>query len=1371
MTLAVHRAVFEDEIKKAKAYGSVEPEPEMSQEQANAYDEIFKEPVEPEKEPDFLDMAHAMADIKDAAKINSEDDFLDRAEKLAGLRDSYGAKSEEQINEAQGWLPGRAHRDALKEIQGGGGGWGDEETDSKFYDYTTWGPEFDALLKDTADWLQTDPEKASGVIDFTFRALPQSALKTASRIGEFFFYSAPKSVLRSTFAAIDHAATLLDVDIGQARMGNGWYANAFYDDPVTGMQIQLQSDPYAQEIADQIAENGKGYLYMVAKPFGLDGGLHGKDAQGIFQTLTDNWQSDPAGCLLGLLALGSMTKKVRAKGREWINRGREAVAGKLRGEGLEKVLNEGIEAETQATVHDFKRQTNIEFRDESYRGEFYEEVDPLKSPEQLSENLGDGGYATYRNTGKHIDAYGIEIEMPGQPEMGSPKQFQKRTNIEFVDIPEEMGLLGVEELVPGPKEGVSKVKEEITIAEEAAKPVEKPGTVKEFKKQTGVKFYSNPELKAMYDAAVKAVEGVTKGVKKIKSKIEVNDSLNSAGASLEAIKRLKEMKAKGQEFRIYDTRTGKYRTDMSVNAVDYKVQPYEVKIQTKAGKGGADMILDRGEKVAKNWTIPKKSGTKLYSGLPVNELRPLVKSMWDRTQAQREWLADVIDVQNKYTRIGGANTGIAAKIRASVETMYEVMGLSKVKEIAATARESLFPGRKIMRAAEKAELINTYWEASKLAQYPEKLRAAPEGLVKEIATEVRTLMDEAKAALHDQGLTFDFKRRLHDELVAHLERSDLGPAERAQVQAALDKIADYDFVHAPTALWMEQAIRDPASQGKVIKLLNSKKRLTPTLEELVEAGHLTKEQAGAPYVIASYYRRLGRDMAMQDILNNAKAEGLMSDTHKMFNINGVEVPAVRLRGYEAPHLAKKWFHPAFADHLREIYLDRTMPRTAWGKGAAKVDRFISATKMLAFYNPVFLPMYDLVQAALIMGPHTYKLPSYVSKGFKDVWKKTPDYYEGQRWGLSSKPFPEPWNQFKRQVEFNQQSIYQNMLEMIDPRRMKKRALEGKGLERIPLLSDAYNLSWWLAWELDASIRQGTYRFLRDKEGMAPKEAAQTAALFHGDYASVPASTRRSLNRFLFTPTFKIAMGKLYYRMMKDAAKIPATRRLGLARGLVMAFAIQAAYDTLLTQGLGFKREQFGRRYVRETEDEKGMPKEFVMVFSNPANMWQKYYYRLKDAYHTPTPVANAFAYNFQELTPLLRVSAEIATGESMRTGKMYDWRFDSTPYIMKKALPYLASGIFGVFREASYFQTDKEKEARQMAGKELGVLGSRIQRLISFAYTRDPKNKRTYYKIKYLYSDFMKYIRKRAMEGEPFQKERVENFQKELNYYLKQLNE
>ena len=93
-------------------------------------------------------------------------------------------------------------------------------------------------------------------------------------------------------------------------------------------------------------------------------------------------------------------------------------------------------------------------------------------------------------------------------------------------------------------------------------------------------------------------------------------------------------------------------------------------------------------------------------------------------------------------------------------------------------------------------------------------------------------------------------------------------------------------------------------------------------------------------------------------------------------------------------------------------------------------------------------------------------------------------------------------------------------------RIKDKPIMGTGGTVLQAAEDIYSLSWNWAWKGDRLIRLTAYNEMLGR-GFEPREAAQIVAKTHGDYAGVPPATRKKANLLFFTPTFQIAMTKLY----------------------------------------------------------------------------------------------------------------------------------------------------------------------------------------------------------------------------------------------------
>ena len=429
----------------------------------------------------------------------------------------------------------------------------------------------------------------------------------------------------------------------------------------------------------------------------------------------------------------------------------------------------------------------------------------------------------------------------------------------------------------------------------------------------------------------------------------------------------------------------------------------------------------------------------------------------------------------------------------------------------------------------------------------------------------------------------------------------------------------------------------------------------------------------------------------------------------------------------------------------------------------KVDRALSLMKMGQFINPLFLPVYDAVQAAMLgsispirvsKGKISSPIVANIKHAVNDFRTQSDTWYEAGINGARSTPYANPLEQFEKQI--------QRIAEHPNAAIRSLRGLLSKDVFR-----EAYSISWKTAWALDGFIRQISYRHLTDQLGYSPKEAGRIAALYHADYAGVPAKTRRTLNRVFFTPTFKIAMGKLFTRMIKDSmnvslkgGKIVAQKLVGKrpivkitaeeklhASSLGRTVGILMGMDLLMTAFLGFERDQWGRRYIKKNVETAQGDKDVVFTMSSPANMFLKYTARMQESFGDPaiTKPFEAFVKkNSWEVHPTWRIAMGLANNRKSNGDMIVPTLANKTEKIEKYTAYVLreASALVDEVATTASGQGD-EAETRKILQSELGKLGEFAARMFVFAYLRtsgETKQERQISQIQQIMNQEMKAI-------------------------------
>ena len=712
-----------------------------------------------------------------------------------------------------------------------------------------------------------------------------------------------------------------------------------------------------------------------------------------------------------------------------------------------------------------------------------------------------------------------------------------------------------------------------------------------------------------------------------------------------------------------------------------------------------------------------------------------IKWLKDAAVAFSEGVHDAIDVEAPLKRMGAPKTAFARKNMFSKMAKEEELGLYEARQNAKLFNFDKKVAPDVVLSAEDPQYFN---------QLPKEVRSKIKPAVRDLDKYFkRSQMQYAK-----RGIRLDFKQRILNDLNNLIDAAEKQGIKKPEAARKLKELKEaraiaerMNFVHIPSAMWFKDFLgKDPAGASRALKLLATQKRKSLTIKSLIDRGLINKDDIHPADIIASYARRKGRDFAILDFVDAARKEGLASFKK--------EPDMVQVPGYIAPVLAKYWLKKPLADIVYDMSrMDRM----------SKFDKVVAITKMMQFYNPLFLPMYDVVQQVMLVGPHIYKMPKYWKQGIKDVWNKTPEYWRALDKGIASKPFNAPWDEFQESLKY---------AKMSNPEIANALASEFFSPK---MLKTIYHGSWRIAWELDKTVRMVSNRYLLD-QGFSPEEAAQIAAKFHSDYASVPPAMRRVLNKVFFTPTFKITMGKLYGNMIKDALKGVVKggridpRSKAFARGLINTFAILEAYDLFMTKGLGFKRDEWGRRYVKTDVDTPEGKKELVSTWSAPVNMFLKYLYRAQIAARQgelTQKVRSFIEMNKWEFHPIWRTLYDEFWTNKTPSGDQIVNPFDSPMTKAIKRIKYFTKSMVAV---TGLLDKDRmDATARKQFAKETSKALEFLTRPFVFKYMRSPKEQRLRYQFEQTKRLFLKELHKGNITPERF-----DQFNKEINNILDQ---
>lgn len=709
--------------------------------------------------------------------------------------------------------------------------------------------------------------------------------------------------------------------------------------------------------------------------------------------------------------------------------------------------------------------------------------------------------------------------------------------------------------------------------------------------------------------------------------------------------------------------------------------------------------------------------------------------------------------------------------------------------------------------ATKIDLANIVLaaESSNMDNYIKKWDADYQNKIYDAALYLREWFDQKQKDLQERGMHVDYKKRM----LAKLEKDWLEADDYKKAVNITKRIAQLEqaqYIHIPVQVWTMDKLKDIVyatsekqfkKKWAKMKTIIDKQRQAVSLQSMIDKKLIDIEQVNPVEIMLAYSRRLGHDYALMDIRDAAIHEGMIKVQKTKPKTKGgqwVSIPT-RLSALQPGDAAGK--KSAWIRYDLLNYLDKA--QDAMGH-STKFERFNSLIKMMQFYNPFFLPMYDLVQHAMLTASpatpvktlaYAGRVPANIVRAFRDVILRTDNYFEAKENGLASKPFNKPMKDWQNTADLITKNSDTN------PAAQFRKAMQNWLLSFLKSLSPTkigdgwflkpiYEASWNMAWTMDEMVRMMSYNFLRE-QGHSKQDAAQTAAKFHGDYANVPATTRKTLNKFFFTPTFKIAMSQLYTGMAvnvgrsimnpKDFVPIKGRKKKTtqvqrrLAYSAAATFAVNVAFHLFMTN-MGFEDDELGRRYVKEYYTPQGK-REVAITWSSPANMFSKYLFRARTAFGPATDnwIKAMVDMNKWEFHPTYRTAYSIMNNTKPGGGKIWN-EFDSFGKQLLDGSIFAAENMIGlvnlVMTSTGLTTQEQVEEARELMLKDIGNTFRVLEHFV-FAYARNPKQLRVAGQLKKINNDFSRMIRENAKKGKRLDKKWVENYKKKIRKTLEGL--
>jgi hypothetical protein len=739
-------------------------------------------------------------------------------------------------------------------------------------------------------------------------------------------------------------------------------------------------------------------------------------------------------------------------------------------------------------------------------------------------------------------------------------------------------------------------------------------------------------------------------------------------------------------------------TNRTTDNPNEKARPY-MDVHSTEGKAADKTLLS----ILKNERGSSPEVTEATKKLtpPVKKLLKKIKEKW---QALHDW----VDVEARFKRADKAHTGLALKNFYSRRAARQTEGMQKAREFMDVVRENT-PN---VTDIELEKILLAYENDS---YFTDELTADEKKRFRPAITWLENFFEETKQEMADRGFKVDFQKRMLDKLERKMENASTNE-QRMKIFDQILEVEQLHYANVPVAVYALRKQKGKEGRKNYLKMQKMlKKGLTPKIAQkrrvismlLMKKSKKFKHITFNPVeVIMNYENRNANDHALMDLRDAMIEDGLLvakgkkkpSGFKKLDNTYGV------LAGTAVHKDAQGMIDNLLSSDDHQNWYDKT----------------IAITKMMQFFNPIFLPAYDVYQG--VMSGAYGKTPWGLAKNLptmaramRSVATRDKSYLEAMRAGLFSKPFDMPFSDYKSYMKSIRDAKGQGVLRSLNEEmRDLLGDITGSKTKVVGLGKAIYHTSWDLAWTMDEMIRMSTYQALR-KKGMTVTEAAQVAAKFHGDYASVPPKTRRMLNRIFFTPTFKIVMGKMYIEAGKSlgkaaykgaalgkAGKISRTE-FAMARGALGIVATNIAFD-LLMKSLGWEPEDdawynAGRRYQREVYDSRGIKSTQVVTWSNPGNMLQRYAQKMSKFSLTKGFTQSMLNILYNDIHPLFRTAKELYTNKQWNGAEVWNEN-DSTSMQAAKQASYALAQIVKIgeiFKEyEGAIQSDSTLETKKM---------------------------------------------------------------------------
>ena len=432
---------------------------------------------------------------------------------------------------------------------------------------------------------------------------------------------------------------------------------------------------------------------------------------------------------------------------------------------------------------------------------------------------------------------------------------------------------------------------------------------------------------------------------------------------------------------------------------------------------------------------------------------------------------------------------------------------------------------------------------------------------------------------------------------------------------------------------------------------------------------------------------------------------------------------------------------------------------------------LNITKMLTFYNPLIMGLYNVPQMARL-GAVPFSL-----KTWQRAWEiannpNDPMRLEISRSGAVSVPVDSGIG-FRTTIDSLLdpsspiQKFFKQSLGVEGFRKMADGNFLGgmKELMHSNAMTAAYQYGWDLTWQIDEVMRIAAYLKMKE-QGYTPLQAGRRIAGEMADYGDMPKKTRQYSTLLMYTPIYTVKMIENFVTNFEDAGKViknyfdgkespkdVKNSATALVRHLMMAGALQA-----LMVATGFENDDDewyswlspGLRYKKKIEEGPNAGKELMakigLPFMAPFREVDRGMRALFGGRSDQSRGMNIFTAYMPMLHPIVGKAIQVVTNTDMNGDPVVN-EFDSAglkaaktaKHVLSTAIPMLGSA-FGDTK----FVTDDARE--EFLGAWTAYTFGFID-VAAFPYIRSSKYDRVRNELRRTYSTFKTEVKNHIMES------------------------